>query len=162
GLAPLEAMSVPLRFQALQTNILAMRMKRFGYEERTASRDFFERQQRFQQHLADSLEERYAVDGAEQVEKRIARVMRTIRSERSALEGDSSPAAALKRPELSEDLEKADEAKRLGEFSRDIYGTVTLSQEQLFESLKRTRDRLLRRGWKNLLAISLPRPFGPR
>ena len=56
----------------------------------------------------------------------------------------------------------ADEAKRLGEFSRDVYGTTTLSQEQLFESLKRTRDRLLRRGWKNSIANMLPRPFGPR
>lgn len=162
GLAPMEAMSVALRFQALQTNILAMRMKRFGYGERSPSRDFFERQQRFQQHLADSLEERHAVDDAEQVEKRIARIMRTIRGELSALRGDSSPAAGRKRLELKEDLEKADEVKRLGEFSRDIYGTATLSQEHLFESLKRTRDRLLRHGWKNMLAISLPRPFGPR
>ena len=46
--------------------------------------------------------------------------------------------------------------------SREVYGTPTLTQEQLFESLKRTRDRLLRRGWKNVVANMLPRPFGPR
>ena len=64
---------------------------------------------------------------------------------------------------MKEHLAMAEEAKRLGEFSRDVYGSrALLSQEQLFESLKRMRDRLLRRGWKNMLAIMMPRPFGPR
>jgi hypothetical protein len=56
----------------------------------------------------------------------------------------------------------AEEVKRLGEFNRDVYGTSLLTQEQLFESLKRLRDRLLRGGWWNTLANLLPRPFGPR
>ena len=85
-----------------------------------------------------------------------------IRRELSALKGDNSSAATLKGAELKEDMEMADEVKRLGEFSREFYGTATLSQEQLFESLKRTRDRLLRRGWKHMIGIMLPRPFGPR
>ena len=59
-------------------------------------------------------------------------------------------------------IEPLEEAKRLGEFTRETYGTPVLTQEQLFESLKRTRDRLLRRGWKNMIANMLPRPFGPR
>jgi hypothetical protein len=85
-----------------------------------------------------------------------------IRRELSALKSDDSSTATRKVAELKEDMAMADEVKRLGEFSREFYGTVTLSQEQLFESLKRTRDRLLRHGWKNMVAIMLPRPFGPR
>jgi hypothetical protein len=155
GLARMESTSVPLRFAALQTNILEMRMRRFGYEEIVSTGDFFERQRAFRQHLIDVLEERYPIGSIEQVDKRIARITRTIRRQLSSASG-------ARRAELKEDMTMADEAKRLGEFSRDVYGTDMLSQEQLFESLKRTRDRLMRRGWKNTLANMLPRPFGPR
>jgi hypothetical protein len=41
-----ELTSVPRRFHALQVNVLAMRMKRFGYGDSTG--DFFERQAAFQ------------------------------------------------------------------------------------------------------------------
>jgi hypothetical protein len=155
GLARLESASVSVRFVALQENILAMRMERFAYEEPDSSADFFERQRAFRQHLIDVLELRHPVDGVERVHKRIARITRVIR-------GALSSATGVRRAELLEDLAIADEAKRLGEFSREVYGTERLSQEQLFESLKRTRDRLVRRGWRNALANILPRPFGPR
>ena len=87
--------------------------------------------------------------------------MRMVRGELAALKRRATPDAAA-RDRLKEDHAMADEAKRLGEFDREVYGTPTLTQEQLFESLKRMRDRLLRRGWKNMVAIMLPRPFGPR
>ena len=48
GLARTTSTSVPLRFAALQMNILAMRMKRFGYEGGTLLDGGFERQRSFQ------------------------------------------------------------------------------------------------------------------
>ena len=66
------------------------------------------------------------------------------------------------RATFKHDLAMAEEAKRLGEFTQEVYGTATLTQEQVFESLKRMRDRLMRDGWRNALANTLPRPFGPR
>ena len=162
GLARMDSLSVPLRFHALQTNILAMQMKRFGCAELASSADYFDRQHAFRQFLISALEQRHPTDGAELPDKRIARVMRAIRAELSALRSDNTPDATPARERLKHEQAMAEEAKRLGEFDRDVYGTATLTQEQLFESLKRTRDRLLRRGWKNMIAIMLPRPFGPR
>jgi hypothetical protein len=60
------------------------------------------------------------------------------------------------------DTERVKEAKRVGELTRALYGGETLTQEQIFECLKRTRDRLLRTGWSNRRAVMLPRPAGPR
>ncbi|MEO8334081.1 MAG: hypothetical protein ABI664_03860, partial [bacterium] len=153
-----ESTSVALRFHALQMNVLAMRMKRFGFAD--IAGDFFDRQLAFQHHLVDTLAQRYDADGAESVDKRIARIVRAIRSEQSALGRDAATTDA--RAVLKEHLAMAEEAKRLGEFDRECYGSATLSQEQLFESLKRMRDRMLRGGWKNGIAIMMPRPFGPR
>ena len=158
----LERLRIPLRFEALQKNILVARMKHFGYTETSATDDFFERQRAFQSFLIESLESRRECQNVEQIDKRIARLMRTIRGQRSALTNDTSPEADAARAELTRDMAMAEEAKRLGEFSCEVYGTPTLTQEQLFECLKRTRDRLLRRGWKNTIANMLPRPFGPR
>jgi hypothetical protein len=153
-----DATSVPRRFHALQENVLRMRMKRFGYSDSPG--DFFERQAAFQRYLINALEEVYHTDDIESVDKHIARMIRAIRNAQSALGRDAT--MADRRATLKEHLAMAEEAKRLGEFSRDVYGSATLSQEQLFESLKRMRDRIMRRGWKNMIAIMLPRPFGPR
>jgi hypothetical protein len=51
---------------------------------------------------------------------------------------------------------------RLGGFTHDVYGTPTLSQEQIFESLKRLRANLLIRGIGNSLRNVLPTPYGGR
>jgi hypothetical protein len=155
-----DALSIPQRFHALQENLLAARMQRFGFADTVG--DFFERQSAFQTHLVDTLERHYDMEDAESDDKRIARLARAIRAEQSAIGRDESPETAEKRATLKEHLAMAEEAKRLGEFSRDVYGSAMLSQEQLFESLKRIRDRALRRGWKNMIAIMMPRPFGPR
>ena len=162
GLAPMNGLSVPERFHALQTVILEKQMERFSYVDGASSCDFFERQRAFQQWLVDALEQRHPTDVAEQVDKRIIRLTRAIRIRLSAPESDANAEATDRRKQLKHDLRMADEARRLGEFSRTVYGTPTLSQEQLFESLKRTRDRLLNRTWKDKLANMLPRPFGPR
>ena len=59
-------------------------------------------------------------------------------------------------------LERVAEAVRLGGFSRDVYATPALSQEQIAESLKRLRAALVRRGTVNTLHNYLPRPYGAR
>ena len=134
-------------FMRLQENILAARMERFGYVADVAC-DFFARQAAFRAHLIDDLARRYDVEATEDTDKLLNRLSRAIRGARTATG--------------REDLAMADEAKRLGEFSREVYGGDALTQEQVSESLKRIRDRLLRRGWRNALARMLPRPLGPR
>jgi hypothetical protein len=150
-----EELSVPLRFHALMLNILTRQMRLFNHEERHTGADFFDRQRAFQHSLIETLEQRHAVEHCADTDKRLSRLMRAIRATLASATGEARTSA-------KHDLAMAEEAKRLGEFSREIYGTPTLTQEQLFESLKRTRDRLLRRGWKNVMANLLPRPFGPR
>jgi hypothetical protein len=143
-----DSSSVSERFHALQVNLLAKRMTQFGYADVNVGGEFFARQSAFQRHLVKTLATHYPTEDAESLDRQIARLVRAIRVGQS--------------PMMKEHLAMAEEAKRLGEFTRDVYGSPTLSQEQLFESLKRMRDRSLRRGWKNMLAIMMPRPFGPR
>ncbi len=150
---------LPRRFAQLQRNILSMRLKLFGFDI-DSTRDFFEQQRAFQQLIIHDLEARHAVESSEDIDKIIARLARTVRGKLAELEND--PAMAEQRAALRRDAELADEAKRLGEFSAAVYSGPTLTQEQLFESLKRTRDRLLRRGWRNVMSNMFPRPFGPR
>ncbi|MEP6621278.1 MAG: hypothetical protein ABJE47_18275 [bacterium] len=162
GLATGDASSVAVRFYALQRGLLVSQMRRYGLTEAAVNDHFFERQKEFQQHLVRKLEQRYQIAATDQLDKRIARIARAIQSERSVLRKDPSPEAVAQREVLRRDHEMADEAKRLGEFSRDVYGTKSHTQEQIAESLKRIRDRMLRRHWKDVLAKTLPRPLGPR
>jgi hypothetical protein len=60
------------------------------------------------------------------------------------------------------DHERIHEATRLCGFGRETYGGARLTQEQIGESLKRTRAALLTRGLRNTLHNFLPSPFGPR
>ena len=87
GLPRMEIPSVPLRFGALEMNILALRMTHHGYKDAVASSDFFARQRAFQQHLIDMLEQRHPVDGAGQLDKRIARITRVIRGKLALASG---------------------------------------------------------------------------
>ena len=162
GLPQCERLRVPLRFHALQFNILSRQMRRFGYEERTSSEDFFDRQLAFQLRLIETLEQRHPLERVSDRDTRITRLARVIRVKRSEVKGDTTAGCVERQAALTVDLEMAEEAKRLGEFTREIYGTPSLTQEQLSESLKRTRDRLLRAGWRNTIANMLPRPLGPR
>lgn len=157
-----NATSVPRRFFALQRGILVMQMRRYGLTEASVNEHFFERQRDFQQHLVRKLEQRYRIAATDQLDKRIARIARAIHSERAVLRTDTSPGAIAQREVLRRDHEMADEAKRLGEFTREVYGANTLTQEHVSESLKRIRDRMLTRHWKDILAKTLPRPLGPR
>ena len=138
-----ETSDVAQRFAALHENILASRMTRFGYADEQPSAGFFERQRAFQAHLVRDLSARYATEPAATMDRTIARLKCAAVNHR-------------------DDAARAEEAKRLGEMSEEVYGAPTLTQEQMSECLKRTRDRLMRSGWRNVLANTLPCPLGAR
>ena len=153
--------SVAGRFHALQLNILARQMRTFSYDDASAG-DFFTRQLAFRRTLVEQLDTRHVTEPSSDIDKRIARLASAIRRTLAQSKSDTAPEAADQRRALKHDLAMAEEAKRLGEFTADVYGTPRLTQEQLSESLKRLRDRLMRNGWQNALANMLPRPLGPR
>jgi hypothetical protein len=157
----MDWLCVAQRFRVLQCSVLAIRMDRFGHRA-PLDTDFFDRQTSFQSFLLAQLA-RYDVESASKsTEQKLASITRRIHRARRALQDDASADADDERRRLDADLERAEEAARLGELTQALYGSETLTQEQIFECLKRTRDRLLRRGWHQRLTVMLPRPAGPR
>jgi hypothetical protein len=145
GLPVATAVNVRERFRCLQENILLRQMRAFGFEPGSvAGLDFFARQDAFRDWLMEDLETRYTVDRCESFDRLLARFKRAIP------------------PQLHSDRAKVAEVERLRGFTRDVYATKPLTQEQLGESLKRHRAALLRGGWRNALHNFLPKPFGPR
>ena len=158
GVSSHPELDIAQRFLRLQENVLASRIKRFGFATDDSSAPFFARQSAFQDWIVSELESRHTGDHAGDLDRRIARVARTIRTRRAETpQSDADARRALRR-----DLELAEEAKRLGEFSEFVYGGPTLTQEHVFESLKRMRDRLLKRNWRDAVGNMLPSPFGLR
>ena len=162
GVAVGDSLSVAQRFHALQSNVLERQARHFGFRSDSNADAFFARQRAFQQWLVAQLEARHHVDPTIDLDKRIARLASTIRRQLTPLKSGHGSAVDELRARLKHDLAMAEEAKRLGEFSADVYGTDMLSQEQISESLKRMRDRVMRKGWKNVISNMLPRPLGPR
>ena len=162
GLPRTGGTSVATHFHALQLAVLAARIRRFDYRDDCADDPFFDRQLSFQRYLLDRLRWSYKIDSSCEPDQRIARVTKEIRRQLRGARHDRSATGGVTREQLREHLAMADECKRLGEFSREVYGSATLTQEQTGESLKRLRDRLLTRGWRNALAKMVPRPLGPR
>jgi hypothetical protein len=136
-------------------------MRKFGYEP-IGQGDFFTRQDAFQRYILEVLASRYDAGDADTFDRRIARMAKVIRQRRTDLRGVDTPAAVAERAQLKLDAELAEEAKRLGEFTRDVYGAPTFTQEHVGESLKRMRDRLLTHTKAQRMANMLPRPFGAR
>lgn len=161
-LIPMDGLPVTERFRVLQYSVLALRMAKFGFRV-PLDADFFERQELLRDHLLAQLAARYESDPLESIERRMGRLRRTIHRARRALAGEPRDASTeARRRELALDAERVDEVLRLGEMTREVYGGDTLTQEQIAECLKRTRDRVLRRGLRNRLAVMLPRPAGTR
>jgi len=150
-------LGVAARFRALKENILAKRMARFGCAASQDDGDFFSRQHAFRMRLIDDLSSTYAIEPSDSIERTIHRLKKAIARSRDAARDDS-----LREARLEDDLARVEEASRLGGFSRDAYGTPDLSQEQIFESLKRIRACLLTRGVRNVLHNYLPAPYGSR
>jgi hypothetical protein len=157
----MDGLPVAERFRVLQYSVLAMRMAHFGFRA-PLGMDFFERQEAFQDFLLEQLAPYRTSEVSEPLERRLVRIMRDIRGAQRALRNDTSAEADVERRRLDVDLERAEEAKRTGELTRALYGGESLTQEQIFECLKRTRDRLIRSGLRHRLAVMLPRPAGPR
>ncbi len=163
GLPRGDTKNVHARFWALQENILALQAERFGYADDSSRQlDFFDRQDAFRLWLVGDLVSRYAVEPSDSIDRCIRRLDRAIRAERSLLREAAPDAADARVAQVRDDLARAEEAQRLGGFTRDVYATPTLSQEQIAESLKRLRAALLRRGMANVLHNFLPRPYGAR
>jgi hypothetical protein len=151
------------RFQALQENILALQAERFGFAGATGSdAHFFDRQDALRLHLVNDLETRYPIEPSDSIDRRIHRLNRAIRAERSRLRSSGEPQDSERVARVNDDIARVEEAVRLGGFSRDVYGTPSLTQEQIAESLKRIRAALVRRGAKNMVHNYLPRPYGAR
>ena len=157
-----DGSSVSARFHALQVNVLERQMRLFEHSEVESTTDFFARQDAFRRALVERLAARHQVESSPDLDKRIARLSSAIRRTLAQSKTDASEGSLERRRALKHDLAMAEEAKRLGEFSVEVYGTARLTQEQMSESLKRLRDRLMRRGWRNTIANMLPRPLGPR
>lgn len=137
------------RFAELQHNILARQMARFAYDARALrGLDLFNQQNAFRAWLVADLQSRYCVQLGDTMERTIHRLRRAITTTANA--------------DMKQDLARASEAARLGGFTRELYDTPMLTQEQLFESLKRHRATLMRTGWKNVAHNFLPTPYGSR
>lgn len=135
--------SVAERFRLLHENVLQTQMEHFGFEPTSVRHlDFFDRQEAFRVALVDDLRTRYDVEATDSIERLVHRLARS-----AVGEGDRA---------------RAREASRLGGFCRAVYGTPTLTQEQIYESLKRLRADLVKRGARNAAHNFLPKPYGPR
>ncbi|MGH7618722.1 MAG: hypothetical protein ACREPM_15990 [Gemmatimonadaceae bacterium] len=143
-----DELDVPARFHLLQENILSRQASHFGYPlESPRHADFFDRQTAFRAWLVADLETRYTIEPSDSIDRRIRRLDRAIRADQS-------------RPR--DDIARVAEAARLGGFTREVYATPLLSQEQIAESVKRIRSALLRHGLANTVHNNLPRPYGAR
>ena len=161
-LIPMDGLPVTERFRVLQYSVLALRMATFGFRV-PLDADFFERQHLLREYLLGQLAARYPSDPLESIERRMSRMRRTIhRAQRALADHPRDAHTEARHRELELDAARVDEVLRLGEMTREVYGGETLTQEQISECLKRTRDRLLRRGLRNWLSVMLPRPAGAR
>jgi len=156
GLASGENQMLAERFYALQENLLARQMMQFGFDAGSVcALDFFARQEVFRGWLVSDLQSRHAVEPGDSVERTIHRIRRAVEEKQRA--GKNARDA-----HLMVDAQKAREAERLGGFGRASYATLSLSQEQIAESLKRIRAALMRRGIRNILQNYLPLAYGRR
>jgi len=164
GLPRGDGAGVSERFRRLQENVLLLQAERFGAGATLdPSVTFFERQQAARLYLVRDLETRHSIEPSDDMDRRIHRLEKAIRAARAGLRSlGMHPVASSTDARLSDDLAMVEEATRLGGFTREVYGTELLSQEQIGESLKRLRASLLRGGLRNSVHSFLPAPFGPR
>jgi hypothetical protein len=163
GLESGDKSNVAERFWLLQEGVLRKQMLAFGFDPASVNGlDFFSRQDSFRRWLVDDLGSRYPIERHDAIERTLTRFKRAISTERRALRHNESDEGRARSATLKADLDRAEEASRLGGFSRDVYGTPRLSQEQIGESLKRHRVTLVMGGLRNAIHNFLPVPFGAR
>src|SRR5262249_21660294 len=123
--------------------------------------------------------QRYEIEPTDSIDRKINRLKKAIKAEIAEhrksphylgptfkkvvkLEGQKITIADGIGAWLDINLKKVEEARRLGGFSREIYNTPKLTQEQIFESLKRIRADIIEGGVYNKMHNMLPKPYGPR
>ncbi len=145
-----RGLEVERRFARLQRAILERSCEHFGGTGAIDDMGFFEAQAEHGRGLLARLESRHGGTTGE-----FARRVHTLR--RAIL-----AAGAAGDPEARADRRVLLEVERLARFSRERYGSATLTQEQIAESLKQVRLAFLTRGVRDALHGVVPVAVAPR
>jgi hypothetical protein len=143
------------RFAALQRGLLIRQSQKLelssaGRTPDIAGTGYFAAQQDAERAIVGALAARYGpVDGD------IARMQHAYRKAIRARAAEDPDGTRLDRARLAE-------LTRLKGFDPDLYDRPVLTQEQIAETLKRTRAMLLTRGFAEALHNTVPRPVGSR
>lgn len=128
GLPVENKQSVGERFFKLQESMLGLQEKRFGLPETKKKLSYFQRQQRLQNFLTEKLEAKY---GSQPGATGAAKLQLLERAVAKAQKAD--PAVNRKQDALM-----LKELFRLEGFSPEIYNRPSLTQEHLYETIKRS------------------------
>ena len=153
GLPPGSGLDVGRRFAALQGNLLLRQCQRLGFPlpaSDSAGASYFGAQARFALFLRSELEARHGAVAGEGW-----RMLHLLRRAIGARAGEDAERAR-------EDRRRIGELTRLVAFDPALYDRPTLTQEQIAESLKRTRSMLMQKGFANVLHNLIPVAVGPR
>jgi hypothetical protein len=135
------------RFFQLHEDLLNQQEKKFGLPEGNETKPYFQRQQRLQQFLTEKLEAQYGYQPADTTEAKLLALEKAVSKAAKA-----NPAADLKN-----DNAMLKELFRLEGFSPEVYNKPYLTQEHLYENLKRSRQ-ILFPGSDTMI----PKPAGER
>lgn len=145
-----ERLPLEQRFAALQWAVLERSMARYGTSRLEAGAEFFSAQSAHADRLLGELESRYGAAEGDRP-RRLHGLRRAIL------------AAARTDPERSRaDRRALAEIERLGHFTSEHYGSPTLTQEQIAESVSQIRLGLAGRGFREALFGVLPVAVAPR
>jgi hypothetical protein len=142
---------VDVRFAELQRNLLLRSEARFDlHRGHLLHTEVFDRQRALFDALYEDLATRYG-------EPEGTAYLRATRLQRAVRRGGQVDPHTRRA-----DLDKADALYHLLGFSRPVYGTPVLTQEQIAESLLRIRQHRLRETvWDRIRGV-MPRPIAPR
>lgn len=150
--APLE-----VRFFALQRQILTDQIKSLGIRSAPSNitpQNFFNTQKLAQGELLDRLREIYG-ERAGDLSAQLRAYEKEIKSLRPA---DRTTQDEASRQRYKQEMKIVAEIRRLDTFQADVYGTTSLSQEQIAESLKRIKRDLVNfttmDGVRNVLPVA--------
>lgn len=135
------------RFFQLHEDLLNYQEKRFELPEGNETKPYFQRQKRLQEFLTAKLEAKYGYQPADTTEAKLLLLEKAVSKATKA-----NPTANLK-----EDNQILKELFRLEGFSPEVYNKPYLTQEHLYENLKRSRQMLFP-GSDTLI----PKPAGER
>lgn len=150
-----EKRSLEERFFELHKNLLLSQEKRFELPaakstEPVTSSNYFDRQKQLHDFLRDDLVSRYGnVPGSDH---RWIFKMETV----------VKKAEGVSPEQKKHDDDKLKEMRRLFEFSEELYGTKTLTQEEIAESLKRVKRDLIRDSSREIFRNYFPVAVGQR